>query len=408
MTSTYIPLWRVGLTALLLYCGAAAGPVASAQTPALTNAAAAEQEPLKCWWRTNKQAVFVGERFTVVLTCSLLETPELTVVPDLGELDPTNVQLTPYEVTGGSRHDDQHAAPWHFLQLQYTVRLLDDRFFGQDAPIPALNVRYRIRTSTRGGQASGDVEGREQIYVLPPLPLRVLSLVPQATGDIQDSSMATFAASEEQRARGTRKVIAGAVSLGVAAIFGIAAVAQVVRRRGKRVLVNKSLSPASLMRLCLREAARLRSDIQRGGWTPELAGGVASVFRVAAAVAQGDPVAQTLDTDETPARDGQLVVSTGIIRRKSAVLSAPTTPDSIRRHLESRQGRQRDARVQAMLTALAEALRVLDGARYARQEHFDAAALEVVLDNGMNEMRRLRFARLRSASPAEQFRNRHR
>ena len=39
-----------------------------------------QTDPLQCWWRTSAGAVRVGEPFTVVLTCAVLETDAATVV----------------------------------------------------------------------------------------------------------------------------------------------------------------------------------------------------------------------------------------------------------------------------------------------------------------------------------------
>src|SRR5687767_14011894 len=39
------------------------------------------EEPIKCWWKTDRTAVRVGERFAVVLTCASIETGPTTVMP---------------------------------------------------------------------------------------------------------------------------------------------------------------------------------------------------------------------------------------------------------------------------------------------------------------------------------------
>src|SRR5262245_2151455 len=84
-------------------------------------------DPIKCWWKTDKSAVEVGEQFTLTLTCGVIETRGTTVVPKMDQLDPGALQLDPFEVVGGSRHDDIQAPPWRYFQYEYTVRLI-----GQD------------------------------------------------------------------------------------------------------------------------------------------------------------------------------------------------------------------------------------------------------------------------------------
>ena len=77
--------------------------------------------------------------------------------------------------------------PWRYVQFEYAVRLLSDGFFGQDVTIPALTVTYNLQETGSGSQ------GRDQTYILPPLPMRILSLVPKSVDDIRDASGQTFA-----------------------------------------------------------------------------------------------------------------------------------------------------------------------------------------------------------------------
>ena len=39
-------------------------------------------DPLQCWWRTSAGAIRIGEQFSIVLTCAVLETDAATVVVD--------------------------------------------------------------------------------------------------------------------------------------------------------------------------------------------------------------------------------------------------------------------------------------------------------------------------------------
>src|SRR5688500_4116287 len=41
-----------------------------------------EMDPIRCWWRTSAGAVITGESFSVVLTCAVVETDSVQVVPD--------------------------------------------------------------------------------------------------------------------------------------------------------------------------------------------------------------------------------------------------------------------------------------------------------------------------------------
>src|SRR5882672_7740247 len=46
-----------------------------------------ETDPIKCFWKTDRSTVIVGERFTVVLTCGIIETDQVKAVPDFNQLE---------------------------------------------------------------------------------------------------------------------------------------------------------------------------------------------------------------------------------------------------------------------------------------------------------------------------------
>ena len=97
-----------------------------------------QTDPLQCWWRTSAGAVRVGEPFTVVLTCAVLETDAATVVVDQTRLEPSVVQFAPFEVLGGiaRRRSPHRAAP-----------LL---------PVPVPAAADRRRHVRQGRRAAGD------------------------------------------------------------------------------------------------------------------------------------------------------------------------------------------------------------------------------------------------------------
>src|SRR2546428_4462623 len=62
-----------------------------------------ETDPMQCWWRTSAGAIRVGEPFSLVLTCAVVENDAAKVVVDQSKLEPSVIQLAPFEVTGGRR-----------------------------------------------------------------------------------------------------------------------------------------------------------------------------------------------------------------------------------------------------------------------------------------------------------------
>src|SRR6185295_10911796 len=110
-------------------------------------------DPIRCWWKADRTAVRVGERFGLVLTCSVIETGPITVVPVLNQLEPGALSVTPFEVvSGGPKVDDVITPPWRFIQREYNLRLLSDGFFGQEVAIPSLTVTYNLAAKGTGQQ----------------------------------------------------------------------------------------------------------------------------------------------------------------------------------------------------------------------------------------------------------------
>jgi hypothetical protein len=325
----------------------------------------------------------VGERFGLVLTCSVIETGPVTVVPVLNQLEPGALSLTPFEVVSGSRRDDLVVAPWRYVQFEYAVRLLSDGFFGQDVTIPALTVTYNLQEKGSGAQ------GRDQTYILPALPMRILSLVSKGADDIRDASGQTFASIESRRFRSSVATTTAWISFAFAGVFAIFAVVRAagqfrVREKGTvRPLPAPSLLGASLSAL-----TRVKEDAAHAGWTSELSRRAASALRIAGAVALGRPVTQRVVESDVTERDGQLTVHAGWLRRRRVMLSASTTSRTIARGLNNGHGP--GAQTRANLESISDALGVLSTAGYGRKADDDSSALDTALTESTQAVRRIR------------------
>ena len=157
-TDQVITRWIVPL---LVAIAASTSALAAGQT-AKWSRPRVENEPMRCWWRTSAAAVRVGEVFSVVLTCAVVQTEAVTVVPSQNELEPSAMQLTPFEVLGGSHGSDLRTADHRFFQYQYRVRVIGEELFGKDVELPELKITYKVRSRTNGGDA---LEGRDQTYL---------------------------------------------------------------------------------------------------------------------------------------------------------------------------------------------------------------------------------------------------
>jgi hypothetical protein len=341
-----------------------------------------EVDPIACWWKTDKSAVHVGERFTVTLTCSIVETSRVKAVPDLNQLEPTTVALSPFEVVKGLRHEDIRTPPWRYIQYEYTARLLGDAFFGKDVDIPGVKITYHIQSSIGGGS-----QGRDQTYALPALTMRVNSLVPRKAADIRDTSSDTFADIEARRFRSTGELVAAAICFGFAVVLvGLALVRVLGRYRVRTPAAVRPLPLGFVLGGCVRAADRLKADVMRDGWTPELVGRALTVFRIASAVALGRPVAQSIVNMNAAGHEGVLALRKGIFRGKHVMVSTSTTPGTIARAAAP------SPRMQLMLADFTESLRVLGIARYGRNGQLDTTALDAALEHGTSALRRLRIA----------------
>ena len=349
-----------------------------------------EVEPIACWWKTDRNAVNIGERFTVTLTCSVVETTAVKVVPDLNQLEPTTVALQPFEVVKGVRHEDIRTPPLRYIQYEYTTRLIGDVFFGKDVDIPGVKITYHIQSAIGGGS-----QGRDQTYALPPLAMRVNSLVPKKAADIRDNTPDTFADIEARRLRSSAELVASAIAFGFALVLvGLALVRVVGRYRVRTPSAVRALPVGAVLRGCLKNAAALKEDVVRDGWTGERAGRALSVFRIASAVALGRPVAQEIVEAHVAPGDGQLAVRKGRFRPKRALISASTTSGTIARTLDDTNGHRPNPRTELLLNELQESLVAFRAARYGRSGQLDTASLDAALEHGTDALKKLRVANL--------------
>src|SRR5689334_4631254 len=113
------PRFRVALVVAAVL----ASVPAAAQTKRAPRPGEVESDPIRCWWKADRGAIRVGERFTLVLTCGVIETTSIKVVPAVNQLEPGAISLTPFEAVSGNRHEDVVVPPWRYIQYEYSMRL---------------------------------------------------------------------------------------------------------------------------------------------------------------------------------------------------------------------------------------------------------------------------------------------
>jgi hypothetical protein len=339
--------------------------------------------PIECWWKTDRSAVRVGERFALTLTCAVIDTDRVRVVVDESSLAPSALHLVPFEIVEGEsqRFRDIHNGPRRFFQYQYTMRVLGEELFGKEMMLPRLQISYRVQNSLSGGSA---LAGREAQYSLRPVPLRILSLVPREATDIRDTPPDTFGEVDSRLFRSNLLLILSTVAFVLAGLMGVLLIARAaVKRRVTAAHKQHAISPIAALRAASGELSRVRRTSEQEGWTSELAGRAAAALRIAGAVALARPIGQRDLGRDGKAGEGQIVIGRGL-RRKKVVLSAAVTP----RISDGPNG-------SPLWHGISQSLSVFSAARYSRNGKVDATALDAALGEGQDLVKRLRFSQWR-------------
>ncbi len=373
---------------LLALCLAALGATAArAQT--------VQTDPLQCWWRTSAGAVRVGEPFTVVLTCAVLEAEEAMVVVDQTRLEPAVVQFAPFEVLGGAHGADLRTDQRRFFQYEYRLRLIAEGLFGKDVALPDTKISYRVQSKV--GQKTS-LQGRDQAYILPAQSVRILSLVPNDASDIRDTSSAdTFSDIDQRAFRANLFTVIGGVLFVLAALMTILALVRLFQRYRKPVVASKQLiNDAAILSGVGRELSSVQRDRDGGSWTPELAGRALGALRIVSTYAIGRPVSQMpasrllADGSET-AEPGRLILKVGWPRGKRIAVSGAVTPQTVARTI-ARPGQT--AAHLALLDTVSRALASLTAATFSRDGVLDASALDEAMATSKSVLRRMKFEQL--------------
>jgi hypothetical protein len=353
-------------------------------------------DPIQCWWRTSAGAVRVGEPFALVLTCAVLETSDVKVVPDQSKLEPSVVQFAPFEVGGGSHGADLRTDDRRFFQYEYRLRVIAENLFGKDVALPETKISYRVQSKTGQGTA---LEGRDQTYLLPAYSIRVLSLVPADASDIRDSATETFADIDQRAFRANLLTVVGGILFVLAGLLALLALVRLIAKYRKPAAGAERVMPdLAVLRGVGRELSAVKRERESSGWNAELAGRALSAFRVLASYATGQRVSKLAQssaagqrsTNGLASHDGQLFMQTGFPKRKRIIVSGSATPATVAREAARLSTNGGAARAQ-QLEALQQALARLTAAQYSRNGSIDDTGLDESLDTGFQLLRRLKI-----------------
>ena len=343
---------------------------------ASASAQSVETDPLQCWWRTSAAAVKVGQPFSVVLTCSVVDTDSVTVVPDQEPLDPLVTQMPPFEVLGGTHLPDLRTPDHRFFQYEYRLRIVAENAFGKDLNLPETKISYHVQSRTGTAPA---IEGRELTYNLPPISVRVLSLVPGDETDIRDASSSTFDDVSSRLFRASVLRTVAGVLFALAALGIVVAAGRVVGARGvEKTAAAQTVPDVAILRQLGRELSAVDRQRRVEGWTPALVDRLMTALRIAAAYALSRPVIQVLSSaDRAPV--GHLLVETGWPQRKRVIVAGSVTPELMR------QATPRSD----VIEELEHALNRVTVKQYGRDSRVEDDELEAALGAGERAVRRL-------------------
>ena len=356
--------------------------IASAQpaaTPPAGTIANVEVDPIRCWWRTSAGAVRIGEAFDLSLTCAVLQNDAVQVVPDETHLDSNVIAMAPFEVIRGSHPADMQSGQRRFFQYQYTLRIINPDAIGKDLKIPETVIHYKVNSRIA---ANTSQQGRDLVYLLPTMGLRIASMVPADAVDIRDQAGENFASVDSLELRAGTLQIVGSASMALGGLMILLVLVRLARRATKRTPSDeRTLSPRSIASAAVRELTAVQRDRDQHGWSEALAGRALAATRVAAASAIDHPVSQRLAEAGTSDGAGR-VVAPAPFRGKARVLSSPVTAADIARRLA--RSLPADAGRQQVLEGLQTALATLSLSQYGRAASLDQSALDSALSSAVD------------------------
>ena len=145
------------------------------------------------------------------------------------------------------------------------MRLIAENLFGKDVVLPETKLTYRIQSRVSQKAA---VEGRDQTYLLPPLSIRMLSLVPGDASDIRDASAETFADVDRRAFRANLFVVIGGVLFTLAGLVALLTLVRLIlASRKPTAAADRLVSDGAILRGVGRELSTVQRERESGGWT---------------------------------------------------------------------------------------------------------------------------------------------
>jgi hypothetical protein len=347
-------------------------------------------EPIRCWRQSSAGAIAIGEAFSVVVTCAVYEGDNAEVIPDESRLNVASIQMAPFEILGGTHPPDVHRGSRRFFQYDYHLRIIGPDAIGHDVNIPPLAISYRIHS--RVG-AAATLEGRDLSYLLPMMPIKVLSTVPVDASDIRDASEASLAAVDSLRFRSSLFRILTFVFGALAAVMIVLALVPLARSKSAVTTAERDRIPEhAVLNRVANDLGELHKRVA-GGWTDAEVARALAATRVIAAAAIEQPISQRLFVKGADVPEGRILVQHGLITSNSVTVSSPITADDLARTVAQSPSLSTTRRQQ--LEGLQSAVVAFSAALYRKDPVRDSSTLDDAMRQAMSVAREI--ARERSS-----------
>ncbi len=330
-----------------------------------------DADPIRCWWQADRGAVQIGEPLTITLTCAVVETDAARVVVDRSRLDPSVLTLSPFDVTGGTQPADTVTGSRRFFQYSYVLNLINENAIGRDLIVPELSISYRIESRT-GDDSS--LAGRDRTYELPPLPIRVVSLVAADAPDIREAAQGGFESFQARELRGRLLKGAAVACFVLAALLAFVALRRAFGGERDATRAPARVTDRAIIQGAARVLAEARGALRHGSPDDASAGRALDALRVIGAYAAGRSPAQAASASRALEEPGQLRLRSGWLGGRHAIVSASTTAAVVADQAAALPESAGDRRLK--LEALAAALSHLTASRYGTPPVQDASELD--------------------------------
>ena len=357
------------------------GPIPDPRSPLPLNLG---WEPIRCWRQSSAGAIAIGEAFSVVVTCAVYEADNAQVIPDESRLNVASIQMAPFEILGGSHPPDVHRGSRRFFQYDYQLRIIGPDAIGHDVNIPPLAISYRIHS--RVG-AAATLEGRDLSYLLPMMPIKVLSMVPVDASDIRDASDASLAAVDSLRFRSTLFRVLTIVFGALAAVMIVLALVPLARSKSAVTTAERDRIPNHAV---LNRVADDLGELQKrvaGGWTDAEVARALGATRVIAAAAIEQPISQKVLEKGADVPEGRIVIQHGLITPTIVTVSSPVTADDIARAAGRTKSLSTTRRQQ--LEGLQSAVVAFSAALYRKHPVRDSSTLDDAMRHAIGVAREI-------------------